>query len=79
MPTRILEDRIHSLDLVQLRQILGRRNEDHQEWIAQGALTNGAHVYAVTRVPDQLVVFDQLVPPGELPVRPHLVAEEGLW
>ena len=73
---RIAQRGVDLTQLLESREIFGRRDEQNEEW---GPPRRGPHVHhfhSGALLAEQVVVFDKLVPAGQLAVGPHLVAEE---
>ena len=77
-PAWVLEDRVSPLDLVEVRQVCRRGHENHQEGIPERAGPDVPHVDAIAQGAEGVVVGDEPIPPRQLSVGTHLVAEEVL-
>ena len=78
MPARVLQDCVHPLVVVKPRQVFRGGDEDREERPAERRGTHVDDLDPVARPADELVVLDEPVPVGELPVRTHAVSEELL-
>ncbi len=74
----VAEDGVHALKLVELRKVVRRGHPDGKEGVAQRRRSHVHDADAGALPIEELIVLHQLVPPGEVPVGPHLEAEEGL-
>ena len=76
VPSGVLQDRVHALEVVEAGEVFRGRDVDRQEGRAERGRTHVHDLDAITLCADEFVVLDELVPVRELAVRAHLVAEE---
>lgn len=74
---RVCQPLIHLANRLEVPVVLGRRDDDEQIGMTFGGRPEIDDPDPLALPVEQSEVFDDLVPPGELPVRAHLVAEEG--
>ena len=78
VPSRVLQDRVHALVVVEPGEVFRGRDEKGQEGLAQRGRAHVHDLDAIALLADEFIVLDELVPVRQLPVRAHLVAEKFL-